>query len=128
MSDKLSKSFSHHSHQRCKSSLSGASRDGSPIRNISPNIRDNAPGAYKTADNSYQDVVRQKYSMSVKDIIRSRSKKNIDFGVEGYWIRNYNPYMDKPLGKKWVKNNIPDFWDMVKKRSMKTPSPDHYQK
>lgn len=81
-----------------------------------------------THDATLQDYKRQKYALSVQDIVRSRSKKNLDFGIEGYWIRKYNPYMDKPLGRKWVKTKIPTFFDMVKKRAEKTPSPTQYQK
>jgi hypothetical protein len=36
--------------------------------------------------------------------------------------------MDQPLGRKWVKGKIPDFFTQVQKRAMNTPSPNQYQK
>ena len=61
-------------------------------------------------------------------MIRSKSRKDQDFGIEGYWIPNFNAYMDKPRGRKWVNANLPDMFTEIKKRAQQTPSPDHYQK
>lgn len=66
--------------------------------------------------------------MSVQDVVRSRSRKDSDWGIDGYWMPKFNAYMDKPTSRKWVKTNLPDFLTLVKKRAKNTPSPDHYQK
>lgn len=121
----LNKSFSHP--PRSKSSMASIERDISPSRVVTIGMEP-AENAYRTTDDQGRDMFRKKYALSVQEMVRSKSRKHGDFGIEGYWIRNYNPYMDKPLGRKWVKGKIPDFWDMIKKRAQKTPSPDHYQK
>lgn len=61
-------------------------------------------------------------------MVNSKIKGVNQFGVEGYHIPKYNAYFDEPLGRKWIKGKVPDFWDAVRKRALKTPSPDHYQK
>lgn len=129
MSEKLEHSFSHPP-PRSKSSMGSIdhSRDLSPDRKVNLSIRNNAPNAYKTTDASDHTLLRKKYAMSVKEMVRCKSKRVQDWGIEGYWIPKYNAYMDKPQWRKWVKNKLPDFWSLVKKRSQQTPSPDHYQK
>jgi hypothetical protein len=74
MSDTLSKSFADLNKKRSNSSMSELSRDNSPNKSKSPFIRENAPNAYKTSDSCYENTSRHKYSVSMKDMIRSRSK------------------------------------------------------
>ena len=82
---------------------------------------------YHTTNNSYNDEGLNR-TLSIPEIVRSKSRKENEFGIEGYWIPKYNAYLDKPLSRKWVKNALPDFYSEIKKRSQKTPSPAHYQK
>jgi hypothetical protein len=128
MSEHFSHSFSH-PQKRSKSSMSSiVDRDISPDRKVHRTIKNNFENAYSTTEHSNKSFDMRNHSLSVKDVIRSRSKQNLDFGIEGYWIRKYNPYFDKPRVRKWVKNKLPDFFSMIKKRAQNTPSPDHYQK
>lgn len=86
--------------------------------------------AYKTADLSHRKIQRERRNLSVRDMVNVKVKKHSEFGVQGYHIPKYNPYLDKPLGRKWMKGNIPSFWDSITNSARKanSPSPDHYQK
>lgn len=84
MSDVMSHSFSHHP-PRSKSCLGSIdSRDISPLRKVDRTLNGNAPNAYKTTHGEYNDRLRSNYAVSVQEMVRSRSKKNNEFGIEGY--------------------------------------------
>ena len=107
--------------------LSNDSRNWSPDRRLNSSTMKENINHYKTTDDAYNDG-GIKNSISVQDIVRSRSRKNHLFGIEGYWIPKFNAYLDKPNVRKWVNNTLPDFYSEIKKRAQMTPSPDHYQK
>lgn len=107
--------------------ISNESRNASPDRRCSSSMINDPIHYYKTTDDSYNDG-GIKNVLSVQEIIRSRSRKNHFFGVEGYCFPKFNAYLDKPLGRKWINNTLPDFYSIIKKRAQMTPSPDHYQK
>lgn len=85
MSEALSHSFSHPP-RRSKSSMSSImDKSRSPSRKNNSSIRSNQENAYNSTPHNYNNSFQKNnYSFSVQDIVRSRSKKNLDFGIEGY--------------------------------------------
>ena len=55
------------------------------------------------------------------------SRSNGDFGIEGYVIRQFNPYMDKPRTFRYRKEGVKrDFHSLTQKKARETPSPGYY--
>ena len=55
------------------------------------------------------------------------SRRNGEFGIEGYVIRQFNPYMDKPRTFRYRKEGVQrDFHSLTQKKARETPSPGHY--
>lgn len=127
MSSRKNRSFSHH--KRCKSSLSSYDeRSSSRLSNANSSIDRQADSAYKTADRPRRSPLKKNRNLSVRDMIKTNKSKGGDFGIQGYHIPTFNAYLDKPKARKWLKTKVPSVWDAIKRRSQKTPSPNHYQK
>lgn len=64
---------------------------------------------------------------SVSQMIREKLNKD-GFGIQGYAYPKYNPTIKKYIGtKKWIKDKIPDMYQIIKKHALSTPSPDKYK-
>lgn len=88
-------------------------------------MREDLNNEYKTNENAYNDNLKNR-SLSIPEINRSKSRRESEFGIEGYWIPKFNAHLDKPISRKWVKANLPDFYSEIKRKSQMTPSPAQY--
>jgi len=64
---------------------------------------------------------------SVSQMIKHKLKKGGRWGIDGYNLPSYDPIHKQHVGmKKWSKDKIPTMYDIIKKKSEATPSPDKY--
>ena len=64
--------------------------------------------------------------LSVTDVLDS-SRRDTDYGIDGYAIRQFNPYLDKPRTFRWRKDAVnKGFLANVQRLAKELPPPGQY--
>ena len=65
------------------------------------------------------------YKVSVQDVIQSANRGADDWGIEGYTIPKFNPYLDKPPSFKVTKSRTRDLINDLIKHNKDYPGPKY---
>lgn len=65
--------------------------------------------------------------MSVQDVIGSSNKGSDDWGIKGYTIPKFNPFLDKPPNFKITKSRTRDLIGDLIKAHKDFPGPNKYE-